>query len=136
MLKAKDIMTRRVVTVKSNTPIYEAIEMLVKNDISGMPVVDDDMALVGMLSEKDATVLFYGDVFQDDRTVEDYMAKPVMHFDENDSLSDVSDFLMKNIFRRVPVTANGKLVGIISVRDVLKYALEQRKNRITTHKNS
>ena len=91
MLKAKDIMTRRVVTVKSNTPIYEAIEMLVKNDISGMPVVDDDMALVGMLSEKDATVLFYGDVYQDDRTVEDYMAKPVMHFDENDSLSGVSE---------------------------------------------
>jgi CBS domain-containing protein len=136
MLKAKDIMTRHVVTVKSNTPIYEAIEMLVKNDISGMPVVDDDMTLVGMLSEKDATVLFYGDGFQDDRTVEDYMAKPVMHFDENDSLSDVSDFLMKNIFRRVPVTANGKLVGIISVRDVLKYALEQRQNRITAHKNS
>ncbi len=135
MLKAKNIMTRHVVTVKSNTPIYEAIEMLVKNDISGMPVVDDDMTLVGMLSEKDATVLFYGDVYQDDRTVGDYMAKPVMHFDENESLADVSDFLMKNIFRRVPVTANGKLVGIISVRDVLKYALEQRQNRITAHKN-
>ncbi len=136
MLKAKDIMTRYIVTVKSNTPIYEAIEMLVKDDISGMPVVDDDMTLVGMPSEKDATVLFYGDGFQDDRTVEDYMAKPVMHFDENDSLSDVSDFLMKNIFRRMPITSKGKLVGIISVRDVLKYALEQKRNRIAVHGGS
>ena len=54
MLKAKDIMTKNVISVKKNTPILEALQILAKNDITGIPVVREDMILVGVLSEKDA----------------------------------------------------------------------------------
>jgi len=53
MLEAKDIMTRNVVSVRRDTPVEEALELLLANRISGMPVVEKDMTLVGIVTEKD-----------------------------------------------------------------------------------
>ncbi len=127
MLKAKDIMTENTISVKADTPIYEAVELIVKHGISGMPVVKNDMTLEGILSEKDLIVLFYGKENNENKTVSDFMTQPAVHFDEEESLLDICDFLMKNIFRRVPITSNEKLVGIISIRDILDYILELRR---------
>ncbi len=119
MLKARDIMTKNAVSVKEDTPIYEAVKLLVKHNISGMPVVEDDMTLVGILSEKDLVTLHYSNE-NDGKTVGDFMTQPPIYFDENDSVKDVSDFLSKNIFRRVTITSEKKVVGIISIKDVLE----------------
>ncbi len=75
-----------------------------KHGISGMPVVTDDMTLVGIVSEKDLIKLFYGKEGENKR-VRDFMTQPAVHFDVDESLLDVCDFLMKNIFRRVPITS-------------------------------
>ena len=56
MLRAKDVMTKDVISVKKTQPIYEAVEILTKHNVSGVPVVDDDMNLIGILSEKDASL--------------------------------------------------------------------------------
>ncbi len=123
MLKAKDIMTENIISVREDTPIYEALELIVKHGISGMPVVKDDMTLVGIVSEKDLIKLFYGKEGENNK-VRDFMTQPAVRFDEDESLLDVCDFLMKNIFRRVPITSKDKLAGIISIKDVLVYILE------------
>lgn len=120
MLKARDIMTRNTVSVKEDTPIYEAVKLLVEHNISCMPVVEDDMTLVGILSEKDLVILFYGNEEDEKKTVADFMTQPPIYFDENDSVKDVSDFLVKNLFRRVLITSGKKVVGIISIKDVLE----------------
>jgi CBS domain-containing protein len=120
-------MTKDVVSVKKTTPIYEAVEILTKHNVSGVPVVEDDMTLIGILSEKDAIILFYADEDGTNKTVDDYMTQPAIFFDENENLVDVCDFLMKNIFRRIPVTSKNKLVGIISVRDILDYVLQTKQ---------
>jgi CBS domain-containing protein len=127
MIKAKDIMTEETISVKEDTPILEAVELMVKHDISGMPVVEDDLTLVGVLSEKDVIELFYNNAEDEKKTVGDFMTQPPIYFDADDSLKDVCDFLVKNIFRRVPITSKGKLVGIISVRDVLETVLERKR---------
>lgn len=124
MLRAKDIMTENIVSVRKDTPIYEAVELMVKHGISGMPVVKDDMTLVGILSEKDVIILLYGKEDDGNKTVNDFMTQPVVHFDTDENLLEISDFLMKNIFRRVPITSKEKLVGIISIKDILEYILE------------
>jgi len=127
MLKAKDIMTTDVVSVKRETPIYEAMELLIKNEITGMPVVDDDMNLVGVISEKDCLRLFYADEEGKDKTVQHFMSQPAVHYKENDSLKTICDFMMINYFRRVPVTTKkGRVVGILSRPDVIKHILQQR----------
>ncbi|MBL7143942.1 MAG: CBS domain-containing protein, partial [Phycisphaerae bacterium] len=52
-------MIKNVVSVKKDTPIFEAAKLLVEHNISGLPVVEDDMTLAGILSEKDVVDLFY-----------------------------------------------------------------------------
>jgi len=127
MLKAKDIMTENVVSVKKDTPIYKALELLVKYNITGIPVVREDMILVGVLSEKDVLRLFYAHEDEEEGTVNDFMTQPAVHFDEKESLLDICDCLTNNYFRRVPVTSEGKLVGIISRTDIINYILQLRR---------
>jgi len=125
MLKAKDIMTKQVITVRKDTPIGKALELLAKNNITGIPVVEDDMVLVGIVTEKDVLRLFHANENQKNETVNGFMTQPVVHFDENEDLPDVCDCLMNYFFRRVPVTSNGKVVGIISRADMIEHILRQ-----------
>ena len=124
MLKAKDMMTKNVVSVKTDTPILEVLELIAEHNISGLPVVQDDMTLVGIVSETDLLSLFNSKENHSNKTVEDFMTQPPLFFDENESLADICDFLKKNVFRRVPITSEEKLVGIISIRDFVKYTLQ------------
>ncbi len=132
MLRARDIMNPDVITVKKDTPIFEAVKLLVENNISGLPVVEDDMTLTGILSEKDVVELFYDSEQAANKTVEDYMTYPAVYFEDNNALLNICDFLAKNIFRRIPVTSNGKLVGIISIQDILNAILRLRREKVVS----
>ncbi len=121
MAKVRHVMTTNVVTVRKDTPISRATELLMSNNITGMPVVEEDMTLVGIISEKDVLNLFYSSGQTTNRTVSDFMTTPAVHFEQDDDIQDVCACLMENNFRRVPVTSNGKVVGIVSRRDVLDY---------------
>jgi CBS domain-containing protein len=130
MLRAKDVMSTNIISVKQDDPIFEAVKLLVENNISGLPVIDESMKLTGILSEKDLVNLFYEQQEADGKTVADYMTYPAVSFEENNALINVCNFLLKNIFRRVPVTSGGRLVGIISVQDVLKSVLHSRREKV------
>ena len=123
-IRAKDIMTKRVVTTTKETPIYEAVRRLRRNEVTGMPVVEDDMTLVGVLTEKDVLNLFYADEDEKKKTVNDFMTRPAVCYKEDDTLQAIYDFMMINYFRRVPVTSKkGKVVGVISRPDLIDYIL-------------
>lgn len=130
MIRAKDVMNEKVICIKEDAYILEAVQLLVENNISCLPVVKDNMTLVGMLSEKDAVTLFYEVDDISSQTVSKYMTSPVVDFDEEQTVLEVCDFLSKNIFRRVPITSNGKLTGIISTRDVLDYILQREQQKL------
>ena len=126
-IKAKDIMTKEVIIAKRDTPIYEAVRLLRKNEITGMPIVEDDMTLVGVLTEKDVLRLFYAGEDEKNKTANDYMTRPAVSYKEDDTLQSICDFMMINYFRRVPVTSKeGKVVGIISRPDVIDYMLQMK----------
>ncbi len=128
MLEAKDIMTKQVVCIRKDTPIFEAIRLMADNNITGIPVVEDDLILVGMLSEQDVLRLFHTYDDEKDRTVNDFMTQPAIHFEENEPLLDVCYCLRDNSIRRVPITSNGKVSGVISRSDILKCILQQSDN--------
>lgn len=123
MNEIKAIMTTDVITVGRETPIYDALEILLENDITGLPVVNDDMTLAGIITEKDILKLLPG-LKNDSATVEDYMTKEIVSFDQQEDLIAVCECLIKNHFRRIPITSKGKLTGIISRSDIIKYILE------------
>ena len=134
MLTVGDFMTKNVISVTKDTPIYDALELLRKNDITGMPVIEDDMTLVGVITEKDALKLFFADGDDQNKTVEFFMTQPAISFGMSESLESICDFLMVKYFRRVPVVSTkGKLVGIISRPDIIDYIITQRQMYVQGH---
>lgn len=130
MLEARDIMTKSVICIRKETPIVEAIKLMAKNNVTGIPVVEDDMTLVGILSEQDVLRLFHTYEDEKDRTVSEFMTQPAVHFEENELLLDVCYCLRDNAIRRVPVTLNGKVVGVISRSDILKCILKSAEEGV------
>ena len=128
MLKAKEIMQSNLITAKQDAPVLEVINLLAQNEITGLPVVDDDMTLVGLVSEKDVLGIAYrvlADVIgnaMDVKKIGDIMTKDVVSFSPNDNLDDICQCFMNKPFRRVPVLDNGKVVGIISRKDIIAHA--------------
>lgn len=129
MAKISDIMKSQVVTVERGTPVMEAIQILVKHNFTGLPVVDTDNQVIGVISEKDilslairARELSYS-AEQKDMRVEDFMTKDTVTIEATESLTALCSCLMKNKFRRLPVVLNNKLVGIVTRRDVISYIL-------------
>ncbi len=133
MFETKAIMQTDVITVKTQTTIYEAMKVLVENDITGLPVVNDDMILAGIITVKDilkllsdSETLMLSSDSQDSlaKKVEDFMTKNPISFDQEEDLIAICECLIKNHFRRVPIVSQGKLTGIISRKDIIKYILE------------
>ncbi len=124
MLKAKDIMTTEVVAVSKDADIYRAIRMMVENNVTGLPVIDKDRMLVGVVTEKDVLKLLY-EVEDRPGKVEHYMTKAVVAFDQETEIGIVADGLATSHFRRVPILNHGRLVGIISRKDVIQHIKEQ-----------
>lgn len=125
MFKVKETMSRDVITVKETTPLNEALNLLLKENITGLPVVSGDMFLIGMVSEKDMLKLLY-DSQTENKLVSDVMTREVVSFDEDTDLFDVCECLIKNNFKRVPILSQSKLVGIVSRKDIIKSILKYR----------
>jgi CBS domain-containing protein len=131
MLKAKDIMTKNVITVNRNASIYDAITTLVEHHVTGLPVVDEDMTVVGIISEKDMLKKLY-DVEDRAGKVDNFMTRSVVTFDHEDSIMEICNCFIHNQFRRVPILDHGKVVGIISRADIINYMLKL-KSKDTVH---
>jgi CBS domain-containing protein len=116
-------MTTDITVVKKDTPVDQVLQILVDKNITGRPVVDQDMVLVGMITEKDILRLIYN-TQEYPGNAGDYMSTQIVRFNENDDLIAVCECLVKGRFRRVPIVSGGKLVGVISRRDIIKYILE------------
>ncbi len=124
MLEAKEIMTKKVVCIKKNIPVVDAIRLMAENNVTGIPVVEEDKTLIGILSEQDVLRLFHTYEDEKDRTVYDFMTQPAIHFEQEEPLIDICYCLRDNPIRRVPITSNGKVVGVISRSDILKCILK------------
>ncbi|MGA1824727.1 MAG: HPP family protein [bacterium] len=114
------IMTKEVIAITKECPIDKAIEILLNNKITGMPVVEDNMHLVGIITEKDLLRVLYDSTCN---SIADLMTTNVITFNENDNLVDLVRCLIEKNFRRIPITSQGKVVGIVSRTDVVKYIL-------------
>jgi len=120
MFETRTIMSTDVVSVNRHAPITEVIALLVTNDITGIPVVNDDGTLAGIITEKDILSLL-ADVRYACGTAEQYMTREVVAFDVDEDFIAICECLMNNHFRRVPILSEGKLVGIVSRSDIIKY---------------
>ncbi|MGD9031140.1 MAG: CBS domain-containing protein [Desulfobacteraceae bacterium] len=121
MVKAKDIMSATVTTVHEYANVMEVIKLLVEHNVTGLPVVDDSGRLLGMVTEKDILMLLLYDPNVKGKTVTDLMTTEIIHFDEDENLMTIFESLVQRNFRRVPILSEGRLVGIVSRRDIIKF---------------
>jgi len=147
MLTAKDIMTKDVITVKPDTSIEELSSILVKNEISGVPVVDDSGALYGIVTENDLisqnkrlhipTVVSFLDAaiylesskkFEREvkrltaTSVGEICTRKVATITEDTTVMDIATIMTEKKMHLLPVIKAGKLIGIVGKRDMVKAA--------------
>ncbi len=122
---AKDIMQRPAIAATPRASLRDLAAQLVTNEFSGMPVVDSDGKVLGVVSESDIVRVLIDGKHLENLTAGEVMTSPAISVDVDSPLEDVMKImLVKNYIVRVPVTNQDKLVGIISRRDIIRAILE------------
>lgn len=131
MVDARNLMITNLITVRQDASIDEAIQLLVDHRISGLPVVDAEGALAGVLTQKDVLRLLTDHVSGEigNVKVSDLMTREVVSFSPADSLIAICDTLLNQNFRRLPLVEDGKLVGLIGRGDLIRYIQTLRQQR-------
>lgn len=124
MVSAKDVMSADVMTIREDTKMKDIIKLLVQHRITGLPVVSEDNRLLGMVTEKDILKILY-ERQPNVKTAGDLMTSNIESFDANDNLMEVFKALVENNYRRVPILSEGKLAGIISRADIIRFISRQ-----------
>lgn len=130
---ASDYMTKKLITFKAEQSIEDVIDTLITNKISGGPVVNDKNELIGIISEGDcmkqiSESRYYNLPIDKSNTVAKAMVKEVETIDGNMNIFDVANKFLQSKRRRFPIVENGKLIGQISQKDVLKAAIKLKGN--------
>jgi len=127
-IRVSDYMTRNLTKFTPEQSVLEVMDILIKKRISGGPVVNHKNELVGIISEGDCMKQIsdsrYHNHPMENLSVENHMIKEVETIDGNMNVFDAANKFLENKRRRFPIVENGKLVGLISQKDVLKAALE------------
>ena len=121
-IQVADYMSHRVITVSPEKPVHEAIGLLLEHKISGAPVVDAEGKVIGMFSESDCLkgalqASYHGGEIG---LVKEYMSTDIQSVDGQTSILDAAEIFLADHRRRLPVIEDGKLVGQISRRDLLR----------------
>lgn len=117
----RDYMITNPITVKDGANLSDTMKIIIDNKVSGVCVIDENKALVGILSEMDCLAAILKATYNDVGVglVNQYMTKDVIVAHPSDGIINVAqDMLVKNQRRR-PVVENGKLVGQVSCRQLL-----------------
>jgi CBS domain-containing protein len=130
MLTARDLMNSSVIAVGPETTVEEAIDMLIQHRISGLPVVDSDRQILGIITEFALLSIVYDPNVATD-PVSRHMTKEVISVAADECASKVADVFILHRIRRVLVQNGKKLVGLISRRDLLKAARKSCRSLTT-----
>lgn len=129
MMKARDVMSSPVITVRPETPIRAAAALLVSHGYAAAPVVDDDGHVVGIVAEED---LVRGQIPPEDwqrpgtwdkpvpQAVREVMIGAPLGTQPDTDLTDLVSLMLEARVRSLPIVDDGQLVGIVSRRDVLR----------------
>jgi CBS domain-containing protein len=154
-LTAKDIMIKDVITINKNASIEELSELLLKNKISGVPVVDDDGNMVGIVTEGDIIVkgtelhfpryfklldsIIYLESLNKFKNnlrkhlatkVEEIMNPKVITASPDTPVSEIAELMIRNKVNRIPIISKDKkLVGIITRADIVSSIVNKDKDK-------
>jgi CBS domain-containing protein len=139
MITVKDMLDQKghsAWTIGPDAKVFEALELMAKKGIGALIVVDDKEEVVGVLSERDYArkIILMGRASQDTR-VSDIMTKEVYGVQSDATAQECMALMTEKRFRHLPVCKDGKLVGVISIGDVVKAIISEQKVTIENLEN-
>lgn len=115
----RSIMTQDVVSIHTSGKISEALNLMKKHKIGGLPVVDDDKRVWAILTEKDLISLFRGRI--SGVKVAELMTRRVMTATPSMSIFEAERTMIEQGFRRLPIVSDKKVLGMITARSILRF---------------
>ena len=112
-MQARDIMSRSVITIAPDVSVQDAARLLADYRISGVPVVDEEQRILGILTEADI-------IAKEGKTVADLMSVRVISVREDTPVDDIARLLASNQIKRVPVLCGDQVAGIVSRADIVR----------------
>jgi CBS domain-containing protein len=122
LLEVRDYMTADVITVSPTDEITRAVQLMIERDVSGLVVVDNGDRVVGVITERDGIAVAASAGYFEEwgGPVQQYMSAPVECVAPGENLVDVAARMIESRYRRFPVVEQGRLVGVLTRRDVLR----------------
>lgn len=117
---ARNLMTERVIALEGDTPVVDMLRLFAGENLSGAPVIDERHRVVGFVSETDLLGALLRQEYEG-MTAADVMSTPPIVADEFMPTDDVMSLLRENRIHHLPVVREGRLVGIITPQDILRY---------------
>ena len=121
------LLTRNLVSVNENKTTYNAIKLLTTNNIGALPVLNDNMELSGIISERDIIREISNNLSVNFKksNIKSIMTSKVITINKNTKSETIVDIMSKNKIRHIPIVENKLLIGIVSIGDVVKRLLEK-----------
>ena len=123
-MKASEVMQRPVLATTPRASVRDIAAQLVTNEISGMPVTEKTGEIVGVITEADILGALMDGKKLENLTAQDIMSADPITVDMDTPVNEVMKRIEENGVLRLPVTSHGKVVGIISRRDIIRSVLE------------
>ena len=115
----KSVMTQKVFSILTTAQTSDAIELMKEHNVGGLPVVDEENRVWAIVTERDVIFLFSGKISE--VKVVDAMSKKVVAAKPNTSIFEAEKTMIQHGFRRLPIVQNEKLIGIVTVMDILRF---------------
>ena len=119
---------RKCFTLSENDTLKTVSEKLQKYNIGAMPVLStQDNNVIGIVSERDLARYIFNDAFKNDLSVTKIMSKNLITCNLNTSITELMEIISDNKIRHIPIMEEKKLLGIVSIGDVVNYIIDQYK---------
>ena len=119
---------RKCFTLSENDTLKTVSEKLQKYNIGAMPVLSaQDNNVIGIVSERDLAQYIFNDEFKNDLSVTKIMSKNLITCNLNTSVTELMEIISNNKIRHIPIMEEKKLLGMVSIGDVVNYIIDQYK---------
>jgi len=116
----KDMLNRDVITIGPTAAVSEAAYLMMREEIGSLVVVDTEMFPIGIITDRDLVVSAIAEGKDpEEAIVEEVMTKDLVYVEEDTNILDILSTMSEYSIRRMPVTKDGRLTGIVSVDDLI-----------------
>jgi len=118
-LRIKEVLNKGIISIDTNTSIYDAANLMKQHNIGFLPVVSN-AKIIGVITDRDIVINAVANNCDCDQKIEDYINKNVIKIDYNREINEALDLMKQHKIKRILVVDNNKFIGILSLSDIIK----------------